>query len=58
MFGMAYAPADTIDHANKTAEEVYMFMKSDYRSETIESETSFVCHISRPELIVDVTYTV
>ncbi len=58
MFGMAYAPADTIDHANTPAEEVYMFMKSDYRSETIESETSLICHISRPELIVDVTYTV
>lgn len=57
MFTMAYAPADTIDHANQPAEEVYMFMKSDYRSETIESETSFICHISRPELIVDVTYT-
>jgi hypothetical protein len=57
MFGMAYAPADTIDHANMAAEEVYMFMKSDYRSETIESETSFMCHISRPELVADVTYT-
>jgi hypothetical protein len=55
--GMAYAAADTVEHVDQVAQEVYMFMKADHRSETIESETSLVCHIHRPELIVEFTST-
>ncbi len=58
MFVDAYAPADTMDHANTTAEASYLFMKETYRSTTLESETSYVVMLSRPELITDVTYTV
>lgn len=54
---VAYAAADTVEHISEVAEEVYLFMKSNHRSETIESETSFICHIHRPELFVNFVST-
>ena len=46
-----YAPADTIDHANTEAQEMYMFVVSDgHRKEAVETETSFIVVNSRPEL--------
>lgn len=57
MFGMAYAAANTVEHTDKVAEEVYMFHKADHRSETIESETSFIAMINRPDLVVEFTAT-
>ena len=56
MFVDAFAPADTIDHANTTAEESYLFMKENYRSTTLESESSYVVMLTRPELITDITF--
>lgn len=58
MYRLQYAPADTMEHANQTAEENYLFMREDFRHTKMESETSFVCMISRPELIVEFTSTI
>jgi len=53
MLQLHYAPADTIEHVNTTAVEMYVFMKSDgHRTETIETETSMIAVNSRPELVV------
>lgn len=55
MFQIHYAPADTLEHANTVAEEVYIFLEESRRAATVETETSFVCVGTRPELVV--TYT-
>lgn len=55
MFTIHYAPADTIEHANSVAESVYLFLEESRRTAKIESETSFVCVNSRPELVVTFT---
>jgi hypothetical protein len=57
MWGMQFAPADTTEHANTTAEAAYMFMEEKFRSTTIMSESSFVVLNSRPELVVAFTAT-
>lgn len=54
---LAYSPADTMKLANTVAEESYMFLKEDDRYTTVESETSFVIVLTRPELIVEFTAT-
>ncbi|WP_284161613.1 major capsid protein [Burkholderia pseudomallei] len=59
MFTTHYAPADTLEHANQTAEEMYVFYKesSFLRMQKIESETSFIAVNNRPELVVESTGT-
>lgn len=52
MFSIHYAPADTLEHANTTAQPMYVFLEEGRRASTIETETSFVCINSRAELIV------
>lgn len=53
MFSVHYAPADTISEANQTAKEMYVFLVSDgHRTETVETETSFIAVSTRPELVV------
>lgn len=53
MFQMVYAPADTIEEANETAKEMYVFMVSDnHRVQNIETESSFICVCTRSELII------
>lgn len=51
MFFIQYAPADTLDLANSVAEEMYIFMTTDHRKSTIETETSFQVINTRPELV-------
>lgn len=56
MFQLHYAPADTIDAANTTAQSMYVFLLSDnHRVSTIETETSFIAVNTRPELVVKST---
>lgn len=55
MFQMHYAPADTVEHANEVAEPLYIFMEEDRRKVAIETETSFVCVNTRPELVCNLT---
>ncbi|ATN93386.1 putative major capsid protein [Pseudoalteromonas phage J2-1_QLiu-2017] len=55
MFQIHYAPADTLDHANTVAEEAYIFLAEERRKAVIETETSFVCVNTRPELICELT---
>ncbi|WNO47286.1 hypothetical protein [Vibrio phage vB_VibM_10AMN] len=52
MFRQHFAPADTVDDANTTAQEIYMWEKRDRRKVEIESESSFLCVNYRPELVV------
>lgn len=54
MFEMFYAPSDTLEDANQTAQEIYVWFKqSSYNREAkIESETSFLTVNNRPELVV------
>ena len=52
MFRQHFAPADTVDDANTTAREIYMWEKRDRRKVEIESESSFLCVNYRPELVV------
>lgn len=53
----AYAPADTMEHANTVSEGSYLFMKDELRYSVIESEVSFMVMLSRPELITDTSIT-
>tara|TARA_R110002153_G_scaffold53726_2_gene149556 strand:+ start:4019 stop:5041 length:1023 start_codon:yes stop_codon:yes gene_type:complete len=55
MFQMHYAPSDTIEGANMTAEPLYIFLEEDRRKVAIETETSFVCVNTRPELVCNLT---
>lgn len=52
-----FAPADTIEHANKISEGSYLFLKENHRSVVIESEVSYAAVLLRPELITDFTVT-
>lgn len=52
-----FAPADTIEHANKISEGSYLFLKENHRSVVIESEVSYAPVLLRPELITDFTVT-
>lgn len=54
MFQIHYAPADTVNDANTTAQEMYVWYKSSayFREEKVESETSFLTVNVRPELVV------
>ena len=52
MFRQHFAPADTVDDANTTAQEIYMWEKRDRRKVEIESESSFLCVNYRPELVI------
>lgn len=53
----AYAPADTMEHANTISEGSYLFLKEELRYSVIESEVAFMVMLSRPELITDTTIT-
>jgi hypothetical protein len=55
LFQIHYAPADTLEHANTTASDMYIFMEEDRRKVTVETETSFVCVCTRPELVCNLT---
>lgn len=55
MFQIHYAPSDTLDGANEIAEEMYIFLEQDRRVAKVETETSFVCVLTRPELIITLT---
>ena len=60
MFQTVHAPADTIEEAQKTAKEMYVWLLNDnHRVQTVESETSFIVVNTRPELVVksSATYT-
>ena len=52
MFQCHYSPADHKDYANTVAQEQYMFLLEDHRTSTVETETSFICVNTRPELVV------
>lgn len=58
MWQIAYAPADTIEHANQIAEQSYLFMKENYRAVTIESETSMALINTMPQLITEIDVTI
>ena len=55
MFQIHYAPANTLEHANTVAEEMYIFLETNRRAATIETETSFVCVNTRAELVIKIT---
>lgn len=57
MFDIAFAPADTLEHANTVAQEAYLFMETSARKQTVQSESSFVVCNHRPELVVEFTLT-
>lgn len=58
MFELAYAPANTEEHANTTAETAYLFVDSSRRKTVFESEVAVVGVNTRPELVADITATV
>lgn len=58
MFMHSYHPADTLEHVNQISQGSYLFMVSGWRQEVIESELSYICNITRPELVADLTITV
>lgn len=58
MMKISYAPADTLDAANSTALDMYTFLVETPRKMMIETETSFLCSNTRPELIIKITGTV
>ncbi len=55
MFQAFYAPADSVDAANQTAQEFYMYMLQDHRTAHIETEFSLLAVNTRPELVVKST---
>lgn len=59
MFQLHYAPADTVVDANTPAQELYIWYKysSFFRTEKIETETSFLAINTRPELVIKLTGT-
>ncbi len=52
MFQAFYAPADSVEAANQTAQEFYMYMLQDHRTAHIETEFSLLAVNTRPELVV------
>lgn len=58
MFQLMYAPADTEEHVNTTAESSYLFLDSQRRKTVIESEVSLVAVNTRPELVANITATI
>lgn len=52
MFRQHFAPSDTVEDANMTAQEIYMWETRDRRKVEIESESSFLCVNYRPELVI------
>lgn len=52
-----FAPADTIEHANKVSEGSYLFMKETHRAVAIESDIAYMVAINRPELLTEFTVT-
>jgi hypothetical protein len=57
LFRLDYAPANTLEHANQTAEEAYLFVEEQRRKIVVESEVSVLGSTTRPELIVELTGT-
>lgn len=58
MFQLVYAPADTEEHADTTAEAAYLFLDSQRRKTVVESETSVVAVNTRPELVANIVTTI
>ncbi len=52
MFRQHFAPSDTVEGANETAQELYLWETTDRRKVEIESESAFLCVNYRPELVV------
>lgn len=57
LFRAYYAPADTIQHANTTAQEKYMFVDESLRSLRIDAEMNVLPLCVRPEVLVQLTRT-
>ena len=57
MFQMHYAPADMKEYANTPALAMYMFLEETPRKSQVQTETSFLCVNTRPELVVKLTGT-
>lgn len=55
MFQAFYAPADSLDAANQTAQDFYMWMDMTHRTAHIETEFSLLAVNTRPELVVHST---
>lgn len=60
MFRVYYAPADDVQYANTNGQELYLWYKEDQfnRQYKVESETSMLCVLTRPELVIKSTATV
>lgn len=59
MFRMYVSPADDLQYANTAGQELYLWYKEDdfNREYKVESESSFLCVCTRPELVVQSTGT-
>lgn len=59
MFRMYVSPADDLMYANTAGQELYLWYKEDdfNRKYKVESESSFLCVNTRPELVVKSTAT-
>ncbi len=57
MFKMTYGPSDTLKGSEEEIKDVYTFAIETPRRLTIETETAFLCHNTRPELVVPSTAT-
>ena len=53
MFQTHFAPAATIEYANTTAQDMYMFVEETARKAQVQTETSFLTVNTRPELVVN-----
>lgn len=60
MFQMQYGPADTVAAANGEEEvaQAYLYVREDARKVGVESETSIVACVTRPEMIARLTATI
>ncbi len=52
MFKITYGPSDTLKGSEEEIKDIYTFAVETPRKMVIETETAFLCHNTRPELIV------
>ncbi len=57
MFKMTYGPSDTLKGSEEEIKDVYTFAIETPRKMVIETETAFLCHNTRPELVYNSTGT-
>lgn len=57
MFKVTYGPSDTMNGADEEIREWYAFEIQELRKTVIETETAFLCHTTRPELVLASTGT-